>query len=120
MGRLRTFAMWACVVVLAVVFVLAGSSKLVGPSASRWGDRFGRWGFPAHLHSLVGVLEVLAGVGLLIPRSRRAAAATLLALMVGALVTHLVHGEPARLAAPLILGGMALLVTSWGARRPST
>jgi putative oxidoreductase len=120
MGRLRRLALWACVVVLAVVFVLVGTSKLTGPSSVRWSERFARWGFPPHVHSVVGVLEVLGGVGLLIPMSRRAAAAALLALMVGALVTHLVHGEPARIAAPLILGGMALLVCSWGARRPST
>jgi len=120
MGRLRRAAMWTCVIVLAVVFVLVGASKLRGPSAVRWSERFARWGFPAHVHSVVGVLEILGGMGLLVPKSRRAAAAALLAIMVGALFTHLVHGEPFRLAAPLILGGMALLVTSWGARRPTT
>jgi putative oxidoreductase len=120
MGSLRRIAMWACVVVLAVVFVLVGTSKLRGPSAVGWSKRFGRWGFPAHTHSVVGVLEVLGGLGLLIPKSRRAAAALLIALMIGALFTHLVNAEPLRLVPPLILGGMAALVLSWSARRPST
>jgi hypothetical protein len=44
---------------------------------------------------------------------RRAAAATLIVLMVGACLTHLVNAEPLRLMPPLILGGVALLVYSW-------
>src|SRR6266481_4766377 len=120
MGKLRRVAIWVCVIVLAVVFVLVGASKLRGPSAIRWSERFAQWGFPRPVRPVVGGLEVLAGVGLLIPKSRRAAAAILIALMVGALFTHLVHAEPFRLVPPLILGGMALLVLSWSADRPST
>ncbi len=120
MGRLRRVAMWACVIVLAVVFVLVGTSKLRGSSAVRWSERFDQWGFPPPVRPVVGVLEILGGVGLLIPKSRRAAAATLIALMVGAVLTHLVNAEPFRLAAPLILGGMAVFILSWSADRPST
>ena len=43
-------------------------------------------------------------------------AATLIALMIGALFTHLVNAEPLRLIPPLVLGGLAFLVYSW---RPS-
>src|SRR5262245_39960316 len=96
MASLRRAALWACVIVLAAAFIAVGASKLTGPSAARWNERFLRWGFPAGAPLVVGVLEVLCGLGLLIARSRRAAAATLAVLMIGALSTHLVHGEPAR------------------------
>jgi hypothetical protein len=49
----------------------------------------------------------------LIAKARRAAAATLVALMIGAIFTHLVTAEPMRLLPPLILGGLGLLVYSW-------
>ena len=119
MGRLRRGAMWACVTVLAGVFVLVGTSKLRGPSAVRWSERFAQWGFPLRSQYLVGVLEVLGGLSLLIPKSRRVGAVTLIALMLGAVITHLVHAEPLRIAPPLILGGMVLIVSWWDTSRSS-
>jgi len=113
MIRIPRAAMWASSGLLAVAFVLVGLSKLAGPSAVRWSERLAHWGYPAGVGYAVGVLEIFGGAGLLIAKVRRAAAATLIALMVGACLTHLVSAEPVRLMPPLILGGLALLVYSW-------
>jgi len=110
--RLPRAAMWACVIVLAVIFVLVGASKLEGPGALRWAERFAQWGYPAATRPVVGVLEILGGLGVLIPRVRRPAAATLLAVMVGALGTHAMQAEFPRLIPPLVLGGLACLLYS--------
>jgi len=118
MVTLRRAALWACVIVLAAAFVMVGASKLTGASAVRWGERFAHWGLPARGAFVVGVLEVVGGIGLLIARSRRAAAATLVVLMIGALATHLVNGEPFRGVPPLVLGGLAIVVYRWGAPAP--
>jgi uncharacterized membrane protein len=103
---------WACAIFLAVAFVFAGFLKLQGPSAIRWSDRFVHWGYSANAHYVVGVLEILGGLGVLIPKWRRAAAATLVALMIGALGTHAVNTEFPRLIPPLVLGGLAFLMYS--------
>jgi putative oxidoreductase len=108
----RRAAVWAGAIVLAVVFVAAGISKLGGASAMGWDERFGQWGWPANAHYLVGMFEALGGLGVLIPKWRRAAAAILVVLMTGALGTHVVHGEFPRLIPPLVLGGLALLMYS--------
>ena len=105
-------AVWACAIFLAVAFVLVGMSKLEGPSAMRWTERFVNWGYPANAQYVIGVLEILGGLGVLIPKWRRAAAATLVALMIGALGTHAVQAEFPRLIPPLVLGGLALLLYS--------
>jgi putative oxidoreductase len=105
-------AVWACAIFLAVAFVFAGILKLEGPSAVRWTERFVQWGYPANAQYVIGVLEILGGVGVLIPKWRRAAAATLVVLMIGALGTHAVHGEFPRLIPPLVLGGLAFLMYS--------
>jgi uncharacterized membrane protein YphA (DoxX/SURF4 family) len=110
-------AVWALAIFLAVAFVAVGVSKLAGGSAMRWTGRFEHWGYPAYAQYVIGVLEVLGGLGVLIPRSRRAAAALLVALMVGALCTHAVHGELPRLPGPLVLGGLAFLL--YWSRRPT-
>src|SRR5262245_32225279 len=85
--NLRRTALWGCVIVLAAAFVMVGASKLTGRSAVRWNERFAQWGLPARSHVVIGVLEVLGGFGLLVARSRRAAAATLTLIMMGALLT---------------------------------
>jgi putative oxidoreductase len=101
---------WPCAIFVAVAFVVAGFLKLEGPSAMRWSERFVHWGYPANAHSLVGVLEILGGLGVLIPKWRRGAAATLVGLMLGALSTHALNAEFPRLIPPLVLGGLAFLV----------
>jgi putative oxidoreductase len=108
--RLSRVTMWACATLLGVAFVLVGILKLAGPSAIRWNERFVHWGYPAGTRHVVGVLEVLAGVGVLIPKSRRVAAAILIALMIGAVLTHIVNAEYPRAIPPLVLGGLAVLI----------
>ena len=110
--RFSRAAAWTCAIVLAVAFVLAGTSKMAGPSAMRWAERFAHWGYPAGAQYVIGVLEILGGLGVLIPRMRRAASAILMAVMIGALCTHAVHGELPRLIPPLVLGGLAGLLYS--------
>jgi putative oxidoreductase len=118
MVRLRSAAVWAGAIFLAVVFVAVGFSKLGGASAMGWSERFGQWGYPANTAYVVGVLEILGGLGVLIPRWRRAASLTLGVVMMGALCTHLIHAEFPRVIPPLVLGGVAFLVY-WSHRRPA-
>jgi uncharacterized membrane protein YphA (DoxX/SURF4 family) len=110
--------LWACAIFLAAAFVFVGFSKLEGPSAIRWSERFVHWGYPANARYVVGVLEIFGGLGVLIPKWRRAAAATLAAIMIGALGTHAVNAEFPRLIPPLVLGGLAFLMYSARPRPP--
>ena len=110
MVRFRRAALWAGAIVLAMAFVAVGVSKFEGPSAMRWSDRFEQWGYPPNARYVVGVLEVVGGAAVLIPRCRRAASLTLGILMTGALCTHVVHAEFTRVIPPLVLGGLALLM----------
>ena len=122
MIRLPRIAVWACAILLAVAFVFVGMSKLRGRSAVGWAERFAQWSYPANASYVVGVFEILGGLGVLIPKWRRAAAAILVAIMIGALCTHVVQGEFPRIIPPLILGGLAFLLYrhEWAAaRKPS-
>jgi putative oxidoreductase len=118
MVGLRRAAVWGTAIFLAVAFVAVGISKLEGASATRWAERFREWGYPANAQYVVGVFEMLGGLGVLIPRWRRAASLTLGALMIAALFTHVVNAEFARVIPPLVLGGLAFLMY-WSHRRPS-
>jgi putative oxidoreductase len=108
--NLPTWAFWVLTSFLSLVFVLTGLSKLAGPSAVRWAARFANWGYPAFTRDAVGCLEILGGVGLVLNFSRRPAALVLTVLMLGALCTHLIHGESVRLIAPTFLGAQAFVI----------
>src|SRR5947207_13305672 len=110
--RLPKAAVWACAIFLAMAFVLVGISKFVGPSAMRWAERLAQWGYPANAQYVIGVFEILGGLGVLISRWRRAAAAVLVLLMIGALCTHALYAEFPRLIPPHALGATPFLLYS--------
>jgi putative oxidoreductase len=109
---LRQTAIWTVAILMGLFFVLVGLTKLAGPSAAQWALRLSRWGYPSAARYAIGGIEISAGLGLLVPSVRRFAAVALIVVMVGAFVTHLVHGEFVHLLPPLILTGL-----SWGLYR---
>jgi uncharacterized membrane protein YphA (DoxX/SURF4 family) len=94
MQNLRRIALWLCQAWLALMFFFAGSRKFTG---SMWARMFERWGYPDHFYLLVGAVEVACAVALLVPRTASFAALTLIVIMMGAGLTHLMHGEQQRL-----------------------
>lgn len=113
---LRTAAIWTVAVVIGLLFVLIGLSKMAGPSGINWAVRLSQWGYPAASRYAIGGIEILAGLGLIVPPLRRSAAIALMVVMAGALGTHLIHGEFVRLLPPLILGGLSYGLYSWRPR----
>ncbi len=94
-SRLRSvllrLTLWVPTVLLGVFFVFVGIPKFL-PNQP-WERMFQDWGYPHGSHLLIGGLEVLGGVLLLVPRTTRYASYLLAMIMVGATVTHLIHGE---------------------------
>jgi uncharacterized membrane protein len=106
MSTLSPKVTWPLSIFLALAFSAMGFSKVWGPSAARWGGRFLAWGYPAGAHYVVGIVEILSGIALLVPRTRVLGAGSLLLVMTGALVTHLIHGELGRTIPPVIFAAL--------------
>jgi hypothetical protein len=100
------------------VFLLAGSTKLAQPkerlaaSGQAWVEDF-----DARQVKGIGLLEVLAAVGLVLPAAldlvpvlTALAASGLVLLMLGAGATHLRRGEARVLPVHVVLGALALFV----------
>lgn len=109
-------AVWTLAVIIGLFFVLAGFSKVAGPLGTDWAVRLSHWGYPAASRYAIGGIEILAGLGLLLPALKRLAAVTLMVVMAGALLTHLLHSEFVRVLPPLILGGLSFGLYSWQPR----
>ena len=111
-------ALWIVQALLAAIFLITGLTKLTQPRAKmaagpmRWAAHVSDAQFRA-----LGLLEVLGALGLILPGVLGVApaitplAAVGLALtMVGAIATHFRFGEASRLAVPVVLLALTVLV----------
>src|SRR5262249_33611767 len=107
LGRTGRIAFWAVQITLAGMFLLAGSSKLLGASAMV--ALFDAIGIGQWFRYLTGFIEVSSALALLVPSFAVFGALALVATMVGAVATHLfvVGGSPA-VPAILLLGSAAV------------
>jgi putative oxidoreductase len=110
LGRTGRIALWAVQIALAGMFLLAGSSKLVGAAAMV--ALFDAIGIGQWFRYVTGLIEVGSAIALLVPSFAFFGALALVATMVGAIVTHLfvVGGSPA-MPAILLLASAAVAWT---------
>lgn len=117
---MNTF-LWILQILLAVSFAAAGALKLI-LSREKLVKTLGGWvdEFPAPLLKPLGLAEVLAAIGLIVPAVTGVApiltplAATgLVLVMIGAISTHARRGEYANVGINLLLAIMAAVV-AWG------
>ena len=102
---LGTVVLWLLQILMAVAFVVIGVAKFADPS---WARSFARWGYPDGFYMVIGALEAAGGLALLVPRLTSYVAALLGVIMIGASLTHWLHGEMARVTPPLMY--LAVLV----------
>jgi uncharacterized membrane protein YphA (DoxX/SURF4 family) len=89
MKYLKTGSKWLLQLLLAIVMVGPGSQKFTGPV---WERMFRSWGYPDGFYLVIGAIEVVAGIGLLIPRVASLSAIALAIVMAGAAATQITRG----------------------------
>lgn len=111
-GKALNIVLWVLQVGLALMFFMAGGKKLMGDPMMV--GLFDLIGIGQWFRYLTGGLEVLGGALLLVPRASGIGAGTLVGVMAGAVLTHLVvlHNAPTM---PLVLL-VALAFVAWGRR----
>jgi hypothetical protein len=97
--------------ILIIAFAVAGSAKLAAVPAMR--AKADHVGFSVAAYRRIGFLEILAVIGLIVgafvPAIGALAAAGLLMLLAGAVVTHLRNGEGIREIIPAVVLGLVTL-----------
>ena len=89
MNYLKVGGTWILTLLLAVVMVGPGSQKFTSPT---WQRMFRTWGYPDGFYLVIGAIEVIGGIGLLIPRIASYCAITLSSVMLGASATQVLRG----------------------------
>jgi uncharacterized membrane protein YphA (DoxX/SURF4 family) len=93
--------LWALAAMLIMVFVRAGWDKF--DASSGWARAFTFWGYPVWFRLLIGVLEILAALLLLWPRTAAYGAAIIIVVMVGGMGTHVfIEHRPSRVTSELL------------------
>jgi putative oxidoreductase len=104
-GKGRLITLWSLSVMTAPVFIAAGGAKFAGVPAMV--EIFEKAGVGQWFRYFTGLLEVAAGIGLLISRYAFYAAAALAVVMIGAIIAQLtvLAGSPGAPVALLVLAG---------------
>lgn len=74
-----------------------------------WTNAFENWGFPAWFRVFIGVLEIVGGILVLIPKTRFYGGILLCVIMLGALTTRLINGTAYEDAIYLAFSAIAFL-----------
>jgi putative oxidoreductase len=111
-GRTALIALWVTQVALALMFLMAGGSKLAGVPVMV--SLFGQIGVGQWFRYVTGAIELAAGIALLIPSAAIFGAMLLIPTMIGAIVVN-VFVVPASPVAPLALLLLAAAV-AWARR----
>ena len=93
---------------LSLMFLMPASFKLLNVSIAV--EHFTTWGIPLWMMHVIGASELAGAMGLLIPRTRLAAAYALFLLMIGGLATHLTYAEYVFALMPIGYGAGLLLL----------
>ncbi len=111
----KKIGLWALTILLALLFLLVGSGKLLAEEA--WAARFAGWGLPVWLALVIGVVEMTGALLLLVPRTASYGSALIISVMLGASATHLFNGELPNSGFTLVLAALVFVVGY--ARRPA-
>lgn len=90
-GKARVIAGWIITGLLAALFIFASSGKLMG--AEEIEENFAKYGLEGKA-LLIGSGELASAILYVIPFTAALGTLLLSALMGGAIVTHMSHGEP--------------------------
>ena len=111
-SRAALIALWVTQVALALMFVMAGGSKLAG--ATDMVRLFGQIGVGQWFRYVTGAIELTGGIALLIPSAAIFGAMLLIPTMIGAIIVN-VFVVPASPVAPVVLLLLAAVV-AWARR----
>jgi putative oxidoreductase len=107
-------ALWVFALFLAWIFIRQGVAKF--SDTSGWARAFQVWHFPVWFRVLIGIAETTAALLLLTRRTAFAGALIIMAVMIGAMSTHVYWGRPGQVTSEILPLFLATLV-ALGRRR---
>ena len=98
--KFGTLLLWVVSIGAGAAMTLAGASKFL--ASEMWVTNFASWGYPAVFSYLIGVLEVVGGLSVFVPRFATYGASLVAAIMIGAAATLIMNPGEMGPTVPLI------------------
>ncbi len=108
---LAAIGRWGVLLLAALIAGIGGLDKFIHPDF--WRDEFLRWGYPAWMSPVTGVLELGGAIAMILPWTRFYGAVLVTGVMAAAFVTRLANGEFGLSVPPLVVVGLAALTAWW-------
>jgi len=100
--------LWVFALFLAWIFIRQGIAKF--SDTSGWAQAFRGWHFPVWFRVCIGIAETTAAVLLFSRRTAFAGAIIIIAVMLGAMGTHIYWGRPGQVTSEILPLLLATLV----------
>lgn len=97
----KVVSTWVLAVLLGGLFIVAGVLKLVGLDFLK--ESFIAWEYTLGFMFFIGILELLGGIAILIPRLSSWGAILIAIVMLGAAYTHMKFGEQLTMLPVLVM-----------------
>ena len=107
----RLIGTWLPAILLVVIFVPQGLAKF--DDSSGWAKAFRFWGYPDWFRITIGVLELMGALLLIAGRTAAFGAIIIIAIMLGAMATHLIFEGGRHITSeivPLTLATVVLVI----------
>ena len=107
----RLIGTWLPAILLVVIFVPQGLAKF--QDSSGWAKAFRFWGYPDWFRITIGVLELMGALLLIAGRTAAFGAIIIIAIMLGAMATHLIFEGGRHITSeivPLTLATVVLVI----------
>ena len=113
-ASIRDLVAWGCTLILAWALLYQGLKKVIPGPAEVYQSRFVDWGYEPGLALPIAVIELLAAVLVLFPRTASVGAFMASVVMIGAAYTHWNTGigSPA-FATVILMMSIALIFLRW-------
>jgi uncharacterized membrane protein YphA (DoxX/SURF4 family) len=100
-NRALSVVAWAVAILLCIAFLGAGTAKLTAQPMMTM--EFAAFGYPQWFMYVTGLIEIVGAILVVVPRTSRIGASLLVCVMVGAIFSHLTHGQAGMIGAPVVL-----------------
>jgi uncharacterized membrane protein YphA (DoxX/SURF4 family) len=109
LSKTQSTTMWILSVLLAAAFIFGGVTKLIG--SEDMVSAFNQFGYPGWFRILIGIIELVCGIGLLLPKYAIDAASFLIIIMLGAILTLFFNDQSVipPLVTLILIGSVAAL-----------
>lgn len=112
---MRNLATWILTIIVAATFFYASYLKLT--AAPMLVATFASFGYPPWFMYVTGALESVGAILLFVPRVAFVGAGLLVCITIGALYSHLTHGQAQMIGPPAVLLVLSLVLgtlRNWG------